>query len=1198
MRLILTTLLATTQATWDEKLKCWRGPTSRYDGNIAVTQSGKVCQEWNKEEPHAPKHRPKGDNSNHCRNPDLDLAGPWCYTMDPETRWEYCNVTACSDESSYIIWTNFDADHQSSHLVQVHANPEVVRDQTDQSGSFNVQAITMTNSTLTEYWALAADYKNKQIYWTDYRAEHIGKFDWNTNKTENNLYQGMAHGIENLAVDYITGNLYWTDSDYKWIMVANKEFKHYTQIYTANDDADGPPYGLAIHSTKQMIFWSTYKIMGATIKSADLTANNNDPTNHNKVVTFPNVHDVTGLTIDYVDDRIYWTDFLGAAAVISSATLDGKHLINHFHRTGSVFWGVACYDHYLYVSDIYPKFMQDGKKYMLWVVTKLYIDPDYESEELRVPETSLTNPANEQKSFRYSITGRPRGVAVYSEYASPEKETTNPCEKDTYGMNGGCDHICIPKDNAGSDGRHRVCKCSIGYTIKKAQQMGCYADIQTPPYLVFADVDHRLIFQMSLKNESLTDPALLSKITYNVVPSSKAMSIHALCIDPVKKKIYYADKDSKKIWARNIFTQEETIHEETEELIHEGVLAQSCVVDTEGNNIFFVEGETRNIQVVSTSPDSSVSKMAFTVFKADSSEDPDAPTPNIQNIAIDENAKRVYWTDPTLTEGQGKISSSNMDGSDYRILIKDLQWPQGLKIYNAGTNALFFTEAMSGIIFKVPLGAISKIAKESPIVGSVNLRSTPGVVAYNISDASVREKQFHMDLALHGDYLYFTDLKHNAVERFNVKEYTPEKPNLKIETYGPSDFYSVVYMYAVGKNTLEREYDHSDCIRCDELNQICIPMLTKENKSTAKCVCGDGFEMTEDGECIEVELLTEYIIDNCPTDSQQSAKLCDKTVYHELFVPKISRNGYELPLADFAITKTLIHLGDPPKTVTNLDQIDLASGTNLIRYEFTDNKFSTKVSCQYSIQSIVHTCKAFDVTKLNPELKVVSDGCNCHEDGTDCNASTERQVLDTRLNVMCTDPNKRIQPYIGKETIQEKYPDLNVESRTVNSDDCSIDKADSPDCDIVGKIFPAKSMYFKCAPTSEEFQGPFNAMNDQTIDYKCVDIKSPVPINSGVLPTKGTKADIPEEVTSKKEGESSIVDDSIDFDKQESKGKGGIAAVVIIVLIIAAVVGIIAFKKMRTDYDGGFSFKGIFSRGPDPTAELEVPNSSTPYAAM
>ena len=39
----------------------------------------------------------------------------------------------------------------------------MVRDRTDQSGSFNVHAITMTNTneSMTEYWALAADYKNK-----------------------------------------------------------------------------------------------------------------------------------------------------------------------------------------------------------------------------------------------------------------------------------------------------------------------------------------------------------------------------------------------------------------------------------------------------------------------------------------------------------------------------------------------------------------------------------------------------------------------------------------------------------------------------------------------------------------------------------------------------------------------------------------------------------------------------------------------------------------------------------------------------------------------------------------------------------------------------------------------------------------------------------------------------------------------------
>ena len=49
-----------------------------------------------------------------------------------------------------------------------------------------------------------------------------------------------------------------------------------------------------------------------------------------------------------------------------------------------------------------------------------------------------------------------------------------------------------------SRGKERVCQCGIGYTLQKPQSQGCYPDIQSPPYLVFADVDHALIFQMSL----------------------------------------------------------------------------------------------------------------------------------------------------------------------------------------------------------------------------------------------------------------------------------------------------------------------------------------------------------------------------------------------------------------------------------------------------------------------------------------------------------------------------------------------------------------------------------------------------------------------------------------------------------------------------------------------------------------------------
>jgi len=35
---------------------------------------------------------------NYCRNP-LSLASVWCYTMDPDMRWEYCVVPWCVDGS-------------------------------------------------------------------------------------------------------------------------------------------------------------------------------------------------------------------------------------------------------------------------------------------------------------------------------------------------------------------------------------------------------------------------------------------------------------------------------------------------------------------------------------------------------------------------------------------------------------------------------------------------------------------------------------------------------------------------------------------------------------------------------------------------------------------------------------------------------------------------------------------------------------------------------------------------------------------------------------------------------------------------------------------------------------------------------------------------------------------------------------------
>uniref|UniRef100_A0A3B3T3H8 Plasminogen n=1 Tax=Paramormyrops kingsleyae TaxID=1676925 RepID=A0A3B3T3H8_9TELE len=89
-----------------EELTCATGDGTAYRGNVAVTESGKTCQMWDSQTPHkhsrTPENYPcKGLTLNHCRNPDNERM-PWCYTTDPDSRWEYCKVPSCGDVPSPI----------------------------------------------------------------------------------------------------------------------------------------------------------------------------------------------------------------------------------------------------------------------------------------------------------------------------------------------------------------------------------------------------------------------------------------------------------------------------------------------------------------------------------------------------------------------------------------------------------------------------------------------------------------------------------------------------------------------------------------------------------------------------------------------------------------------------------------------------------------------------------------------------------------------------------------------------------------------------------------------------------------------------------------------------------------------------------------------------------------------------------------
>ncbi|XP_058591815.1 plasminogen [Neofelis nebulosa] len=80
--------------------ECMHCSGENYEGKISKTISGIECQSWNSQTPHAHGYIPskfpnKNLKMNYCRNPDGEPR-PWCFTTDPNKRWEFCDIPRCT----------------------------------------------------------------------------------------------------------------------------------------------------------------------------------------------------------------------------------------------------------------------------------------------------------------------------------------------------------------------------------------------------------------------------------------------------------------------------------------------------------------------------------------------------------------------------------------------------------------------------------------------------------------------------------------------------------------------------------------------------------------------------------------------------------------------------------------------------------------------------------------------------------------------------------------------------------------------------------------------------------------------------------------------------------------------------------------------------------------------------------------------
>nr|7OCL_A Chain A, Hepatocyte growth factor alpha chain,Hepatocyte growth factor alpha chain [Homo sapiens]7OCL_B Chain B, Hepatocyte growth factor alpha chain,Hepatocyte growth factor alpha chain [Homo sapiens] len=84
------------------EVECIIGKGRSYKGTVSITKSGIKCQPWSSMIPHEhsflpSSYRGKDLQENYCRNPRGEEGGPWCFTSNPEVRYEVCDIPQCSE---------------------------------------------------------------------------------------------------------------------------------------------------------------------------------------------------------------------------------------------------------------------------------------------------------------------------------------------------------------------------------------------------------------------------------------------------------------------------------------------------------------------------------------------------------------------------------------------------------------------------------------------------------------------------------------------------------------------------------------------------------------------------------------------------------------------------------------------------------------------------------------------------------------------------------------------------------------------------------------------------------------------------------------------------------------------------------------------------------------------------------------------
>ncbi|XP_019627749.1 PREDICTED: prolow-density lipoprotein receptor-related protein 1-like, partial [Branchiostoma belcheri] len=218
-------------------------------------------------------------------------------------------------------------------LLVADRNGEIILQVNITSGSNT----TLPLGDVGEPRALDHDPLTDYVYWSDNQNQKIHRARRDGSGRETILDISYVNG---LALDHARGDIYWTNSSELTISVAKMDGSSTRTLLTLS--AVSRPYDLVLDPRNGLMYWADDG--NETIARAAM-----DGSNPTAIIT--GVSDPRAVTIDYREDRLYYSDRYR----VYSSDLLGNDIQQLLYESGTGVRGIAVDENYVYWSSRYRR---------------------------------------------------------------------------------------------------------------------------------------------------------------------------------------------------------------------------------------------------------------------------------------------------------------------------------------------------------------------------------------------------------------------------------------------------------------------------------------------------------------------------------------------------------------------------------------------------------------------------------------------------------------------------------------------------------------------------------------------------------------------------------------------------------------------------------------------------------------------------